>query len=133
MPRPRPWPRSRPGSGGGGGTPSIESTRGRRGFPWRRSMGGDVAPVEEVRHHGLLGWGLRLSVDTHGGFGGAVAASAPGNGSAAVHMIRVAVLFLGDPAGGIGGVRAANLALFLVAVLGFLACEDEDLPEVGLL
>ena len=62
-----------------------------------------------------------------------MAASAPGNGSAAVRMIRVAVLFLGDPAGGIGGVGAADLALFFVAVLGFLACDDEDLPEVGLL
>jgi hypothetical protein len=48
-------------------------------------------------------------------------------------MIRAATLFPGDPAGGIGGVGAADLALFFVAVLGFLACEDEDLPEVSLL
>ena len=48
-------------------------------------------------------------------------------------MIRVAILFHGDPAGEIDGVGAADLALFLVVVLGFLACEDEDLPEVSLL
>lgn len=74
-----------------------------------------------------------LSVGSHGGFGGAVAASAPGDGSAVVRMIRAAVFFPGDSAGGTGGVGAAGLALFLVAVLGFLASEDEDLPEVSLL
>ena len=73
-----------------------------------------------------------LSISSHGGFGGAVAASAPG-GSAVVRMIRAAVFFPGDPAGGTDGVGAAGLALFLVAVLGFLASEDEDLPEVSLL
>jgi hypothetical protein len=30
-------------------------------------------------------------------------------------------------------VRAADLALFLVAVLGFLAYKDEDLPEASFL
>jgi hypothetical protein len=47
-------------------------------------------------------------------------------------MIRAVVLFPGDPVGGTGGVRAAGLALFFVAILGFLASEDEDLPQVSL-
>ncbi|KAK1616231.1 hypothetical protein QYE76_021748 [Lolium multiflorum] len=62
---------------------------------------------------------MRLSIGSHGEFGGAVAASAPGNGSAAVRMICVDVLFLGDPAGGIGGVGATDLALFLWWSSGF--------------
>jgi hypothetical protein len=47
-------------------------------------------------------------------------------------MIRAAVLFPGDLAGGTGGVGASGLALFLVADLGFLASEDKDLPEISL-
>lgn len=71
-----------------------------------------------------------LSVGSHGGFGGAVASFAPGDGLAVVRMIRAVVLFTGDPAGGTGGVGADGLALFLVAVHRFLAREDENLPEV---
>jgi hypothetical protein len=80
----------------------------------------------------LLGRGLILSVGSHGGFSGAVAASAPSDGSAVVRMIRAAVLFPGDPVGGTGGVGSAGLALFLVTVPRLLASEDEDLPEVSL-
>jgi hypothetical protein len=47
-----------------------------------------------------------------------IGTSSPGNGSTVVRIIRSAVLFPVDPVGGIGGVRAADLALFLVAVLG---------------
>ena len=56
---------------------------------------------------------------SHGGVGGAVVASAPGSGSAVVRMIRVAVFFPGDPAGGTGGVGAAGLALFWWQSSGF--------------
>jgi hypothetical protein len=72
-----------------------------------------------------------LSVGSYGGFDGAVAASAPGDRSAVVRMIRATVLFPGDPTGGTG-VGAAGLALFFMAVLGFLASKDEDLPKVSL-
>jgi hypothetical protein len=44
-------------------------------------------------------------------------------------MICAAFFFSGDPVGLTGGVGVAGLAL-LVAVLGFLSCEDEDLPAL---
>ena len=72
-------------------------------------------------------------VGSHGGVGGAVAAFAPGGGSAVVHMIRAAVFFPGDPAGRDWRRGGCWSCFILVAVLGFLASEDEDLPEVSLL
>jgi hypothetical protein len=74
-----------------------------------------------------------LSVVSHGGFGGAVAAFTPADVSVVVRMIHAPVLFPGDLTGGTGGVGAASLASFLVAVLGFIASEDKDLSEVSLL
>jgi hypothetical protein len=46
-------------------------------------------------------------------------------------VLRAAFFFSGDSAGVTGGVGAAGLAL-MVVVLGFLSCEDEDLPEASL-
>jgi hypothetical protein len=73
-------------------------------------------------------------VGSHGEVGVVVAASAPGGGSAVVRMIRAAVFFPGDLAGGTGDVGAAGLSLFWwwSSDLGFLASEDDDLPEVSL-
>ncbi|KAK1626619.1 hypothetical protein QYE76_000934 [Lolium multiflorum] len=74
---------------------------------------------------------LRMSATGGGDAQGpdCVSTSAPGEGSVVVRMIHAVVLLPGLPAGGTGGVRAAGLALVLVAVLGFLASEDEDLHE----